>query len=344
MSNERIRISRRKALVGLGSIGLASAGAGLGTYAQFTDQEENSATFTAGGIDGEISWSGSYNGNPVSDQLENVRIEGNEVMGDIHFTDVKPGDYGCVNFSIEVENNPAWVASCMGVKEDIDNRIFEPEVEADDDLDEGQIGDTGVESDGELAQNMYTIPYYDNDGSCTFFENSGPVTPDGDATTAGAFWKNSQPSGQPIAQGEAEEGETYYLAPRSVHDVANNVQSLDTAHWSSEDQSLDMIEPPVGSEVEAGCVMLEGDAEDNTDDDSTGNNTQGVSPLPPDDDAVLNFGYDFHLPFETGNAAQGDRLTITLGFKFLQVRHTEAPNFGSYSPGSNAPNNTDTPS
>jgi predicted ribosomally synthesized peptide with SipW-like signal peptide len=333
MSNERIRISRRKALVGLGSIGLASAGAGLGTYAQFTDQEENSATFTAGGIDGEISWAGSYNGNEVTGQLENVRVEGNDVVGDVHFTDVKPGDYGCVNFGITVSNNPAWVASCLHVTENIDNRVFEPEVEADDDLVEEQIGDTGVESSGELAQNMLTLPYYDSDGSCTFFDSGGPVAPDepDNVFTASEFWSNTQDA-QHIGSGTTEDGTEYYLAPRTVWDVSQNLRSIDTAHWTPRDQSLDMIQAPNGASVGTGCVMLEGDAADG---DDTSNNTQGVSPLQPE--ATLNFGYDFHLPFQTGNKVQGDRMTLSFAFKFLQVRHTEAPEFGSYSPGSNTP-------
>jgi predicted ribosomally synthesized peptide with SipW-like signal peptide len=345
MSNERIKISRRKALVGLGSIGLASAGAGIGTYAQFTDEEENSATFTAGGIDGKLSWSGSYNGNEVDGQLENVKVSDNTVSGDVHFTDVKPGDYGCVNFGIEVDNNPAWVASCLDVTENIDNRVFEPEVKADDDVDSDQIGDTGVQSQGELAQNMLTLPYYDSDGSCTFFDSGGPVAPEDpeNVLTASEFWSNTQdeddPKFPPVGEA-ANDGQRYYLAPRTVNDVSKNLQSIDTARWTERGQSLEFIEAPNGTEVGTGCVMLEGDSADGND---TSNNTQGVSPLQPD--ATLNFGYDFHLPFElTGNAVQGDRMTLSFGFKFLQVRHTEAPNFGSYSPGSNTPNNTDTQS
>ncbi|MFT4947755.1 MAG: putative ribosomally synthesized peptide with SipW-like signal peptide, partial [Natronomonas sp.] len=39
MTDERFDISRRKALAALGTIGVASAGAGLGTSAYFSDQE-----------------------------------------------------------------------------------------------------------------------------------------------------------------------------------------------------------------------------------------------------------------------------------------------------------------
>jgi len=36
---EKFKLSRRKALLGLGTIGLAGAGAGVGTSALFTDKE-----------------------------------------------------------------------------------------------------------------------------------------------------------------------------------------------------------------------------------------------------------------------------------------------------------------
>jgi hypothetical protein len=230
------------------------------------------------------------------------------------------------------------------VTENIDNRVFEPEVDADDDVVSDQIGDTGVQSQGELAQNMLTLPYYDSDGSCTFFDSGGPVAPEDpeNVLTASEFWSNTQDEDDPkFPVGEAaNDGQRYYLAPRTVNDVSKNLQSIDTARWTQRGQSLEFIEAPNGTEVGTGCVMLEGDSADGND---TSNNTQGVSPLQPD--ATLNFGYDFHLPFElTGNAVQGDRMTLSFGFKFLQVRHTEAPNFGSYSPGSNTPNNTDTQS
>jgi len=47
---------------------------------------------------------------------------------------------------------------------------------------------------------------------------------------------------------------------------------------------------------------------------------------------TLNFGYDFHIPFGVGNEIQGDRCSVKLDFQFIQSRHTEAPDFTSYSP------------
>ncbi|MFB6108862.1 MAG: VWA domain-containing protein [Haloplanus sp.] len=62
MTNDRqFSISRRKVLAGLGTIGVASAGAGLGTTAYFSDQEtfENNV-LTAGSLDLKVDWEEHY--------------------------------------------------------------------------------------------------------------------------------------------------------------------------------------------------------------------------------------------------------------------------------------------
>ncbi|WP_136688274.1 vWA domain-containing protein [Halorhabdus amylolytica] len=59
--SERYELSRRKVLAGLGTIGLASAGTGLGTTAYFSDEEtyENN-TLTAGSLDLKVDWEEHY--------------------------------------------------------------------------------------------------------------------------------------------------------------------------------------------------------------------------------------------------------------------------------------------
>jgi predicted ribosomally synthesized peptide with SipW-like signal peptide len=61
MSDEKFSLSRRKALAALGTIGVASAGAGLGTSAYFSDQEtfENNQ-LTAGTLDLGVGYSTHY--------------------------------------------------------------------------------------------------------------------------------------------------------------------------------------------------------------------------------------------------------------------------------------------
>jgi len=72
--NKSIGLSRRKMLAGLGAIGVASAGAGLGTTAYFSDEESfEGNTITAGELDLSVTWQQLYHGAPQS---------------------TRPGDYG----------------------------------------------------------------------------------------------------------------------------------------------------------------------------------------------------------------------------------------------------------
>jgi predicted ribosomally synthesized peptide with SipW-like signal peptide len=325
MSNERIRISRRKALVGLGSIGLASAGAGLGTYAQFTDEEQGTTTFTAGGIDGTLECAVSYLGTEVQpmggEVIDEVpegapeattHVEDGEGAGcSIAFTDIKPGDYGSILFKLQVQNNPAWVASCIGDINDRDARNFEPEVEADDDVDEPNSGPNGVgsETDGELANNMLLIPFYDSDNKSSFFDNNGiPEQQDlqsyGDGTSDD-FWDNAQKELKPLTFNQAAA-----------------VQGTDTINWSDGAKDPVTEAPPDGTDVDQGCILLDGDLNAG---DSSSDNTQEAAPL--QDGNTVYFGYDWHLPYTTGNAAQGDEMSVSFGFVFSQTRHSGGPQF-----------------
>jgi predicted ribosomally synthesized peptide with SipW-like signal peptide len=61
MSDKPIQLSRRKALAALGTIGVASAGAGLGTTAYFSDREEfNGNKLVAGSLDLKVDWEEHY--------------------------------------------------------------------------------------------------------------------------------------------------------------------------------------------------------------------------------------------------------------------------------------------
>jgi len=61
MTDRQFDLSRRKALVALGTIGVASAGAGIGTSASFSDREtfENNR-LTAGELDLKVGWQEHY--------------------------------------------------------------------------------------------------------------------------------------------------------------------------------------------------------------------------------------------------------------------------------------------
>ncbi|OYR71883.1 hypothetical protein DJ71_20170, partial [Halorubrum sp. E3] len=64
-TNDTIGLSRRKLLAGLGAVGVASAGAGLGTTAYFNDTEAfEGNTLTAGELDLKLDYKSTYLGGP----------------------------------------------------------------------------------------------------------------------------------------------------------------------------------------------------------------------------------------------------------------------------------------
>jgi predicted ribosomally synthesized peptide with SipW-like signal peptide len=68
MSDKQFKISRRSVLAGLGTIGIASAGAGLGTTAYFSDEETfEDNRLQAGEFDLKLDWEHKYFGPEMSD-------------------------------------------------------------------------------------------------------------------------------------------------------------------------------------------------------------------------------------------------------------------------------------
>ena len=203
MNDDTIGLSRRKMLVGLGAVGVASAGAGLGTTAYFNDTEtfENN-TLTAGSLDlfVHVDYSedqGSYasystppgsfiNGNVVG-QIEDGQIvtaEGESLS--IQVSDLKPGDSGEGEFCFSIVDNPAYMWMCGEVTANDENGQNEPEMDADTTVGEGM---------GELADAMQvTVSYCTADGETgakiisgsladvmSALDNGVPLSGDGDA-------------------------------------------------------------------------------------------------------------------------------------------------------------------
>lgn len=311
-------------LQGLGAIGAAGAVGGVGTWAQFTDTEEGAVTFTAGGIDGHVRAGASYNGQDLQ------KFDGNgfdtleDGIGlDVSLDDIKPGDYGCFSFGIEVESNPAWVAACIGFKDSYDSTVFEPETDVDGDVDSSQIGATGVQSPGELEDHILTIPFYGGQmppsepfNPCVFFDPELEEFHTEDYQGSNAvgvptqFWDNS------------ENG----LTPATLKDAAS-FQAIDTVAWDG-GGVVDTYSVGDSIAVGPGCVFLNGAL--NT------SNQKEAAPIQPGSE--FRFGWDWHLPFDTGNIVQGDSLELQLGFVFGQTRHTQSAQLSSvFAPGQNLP-------
>jgi predicted ribosomally synthesized peptide with SipW-like signal peptide len=247
MTDDTFELSRRKALAGLGTIGLASAGAGMGTSAFFSDEEVFTAnSLTAGELDLKVDWEEHYSDwsadeeqfggmagpdetadytLPAPDDDPNasdIRLvfsdqdafwdatsieafpdrlgpdeeydgiqaeipEGEEctVLGDldgvlsaprrtrgtvkgqttnpgdpvINISDIKPGDFGEVTYSLHLCGNPGYVWVNGEVTENAENGITEPE---------GADPDENGGEPGELLDAIQARLFYDENGNNQF--------------------------------------------------------------------------------------------------------------------------------------------------------------------------------
>ena len=152
-------LSRRKMLAGLGAIGLASAGAGLGTSAYFSDREtfENNS-LTAGTLDMSVTadvvaanqfWveQGGLDVSAVADAQD-------AVMG-LQIDDIKPGDWGIICFEIEVGDNPGYVQVCTENFSEAGGPNPEPEQAAEGDAD----------NDADLGEFLLTTVWQEYNGA-----------------------------------------------------------------------------------------------------------------------------------------------------------------------------------
>jgi len=167
MNTNRFTASRRELLLGAGTIGIASLGAGVGTYAAFSDREQTTAIVTAGALDLRVHHESNYNGRS-SDDVTDGSVDGDPcVVFDL--PDVKPGDSGRSRFCFELRNNPAYLWLCGELTANAEAGLTEPERKTEDAADYGT---------GELADAIdVTLKYADAAG------NGGEIITEGDLRT-----------------------------------------------------------------------------------------------------------------------------------------------------------------
>jgi predicted ribosomally synthesized peptide with SipW-like signal peptide len=163
MTDDNFKLTRRKALAGLTTIGIAGVGAGMGTSALFSDEEEfENNSIEAGELDLFVDYATSVtqDGVDTGSTTNDGTIQGG-VSGKYQISDVKPGDSGSLVFCPKIVDNPGWlfVGSADGVT-DFENGQTEPEQEVDD-----SGGDPG-KGNGELSENIQvTVSYCEYGGS-----------------------------------------------------------------------------------------------------------------------------------------------------------------------------------
>lgn len=172
---DTFELTRRKALIGLGSIGAASAGAGLGTSALFSDQESFSDnSIQAGALDLFVDYvtTVDQDGVDTGSTTNNGQIQGDgSAVKQYAIKDAKPGDSGFLAFCPKLVDNPGhlWVGT-TGLT-DYENGQTEPEASADD-SGGGAVGNPNDGAGaGELSEHIQvTVSYCE----ATVAEPSGP--------------------------------------------------------------------------------------------------------------------------------------------------------------------------
>ena len=158
-----IKLSRRKALASLGAVGVASAGAGVGTSAYFSDQEDFSDnTIQAGefGVNIEFNEAASSidQGGIGPDELGDwYNLDENQVMTSLSITDAKPGDTYDPCWDITTEHNPGFVQ--------LEGEEVSDEDGSDADIDPNEISDIAEDSDFESlgeSENVTAIVSFGN--------------------------------------------------------------------------------------------------------------------------------------------------------------------------------------
>ncbi|WP_276258273.1 FG-GAP repeat protein [Haloglomus litoreum] len=154
MSGDQVLVdlTRRRILVGAGAIGLASAGAGLGTSALFSDRESfDGNSLVAGTLDLLVHYDATYQGSPATNLATPSGVVDGEAGLFYTLEDVKPGDSGAVTFCFELHTNPAYLWVRTTGTEDAENGQNDPEIDAE-----------GVDTDGlgELDDAIVASAFY----------------------------------------------------------------------------------------------------------------------------------------------------------------------------------------
>jgi predicted ribosomally synthesized peptide with SipW-like signal peptide len=334
----KLTLTRRRLLAGLGTVGIASAGAGLGTTAYFSDQETfGNSELTAGEFDLKMDWQVTYTGpngfeyvtaspdqyhnNPddpmqlaENDDFFNRFVEGPDGVRDPIFT---RDELATMRFGVGFDELDASQRSAVeaqfrsqfaDVPQDLDGPIL--------DLDDVKPGDEGAIS--------FSLHLFDNPGY--IWLNGGLI----EARENG----HTEPEGSdPDTVGPADEVATT---------LDNDVELLDeiraTVWYDADgDAELDAGEP----------VLLGGNADPTANPTlrqvlallSTGNG------IPLDGEGAIDggavgracfensttyyVGFRWELPVDHANQIQSDGLTFDVGFYAEQCRHNDGRGMGA---------------
>jgi len=282
-------------LAGLGAVGLASAGAGLGTSAYFSDEESfTNNSLTAGTLDMSVTaeivaadeyWSQQFDvgSSTVADGNYTFFDSGGNQTGEsptfsFAVDDIKPGDWAIICFDIEVESNPGYVQVRTESFDEFGGANPEPE--------QGAEGDS--DNDADLGEFLLATVWqgYDDSG-----DKSGLSTLD------------------PVFNNASDDLNIDYEEP---FDLGGGVDTDDDDDFDGDDRAHYTNAREANAALENGYIIKDANGD----------------PLPVNDtegEGVYSFCLLLELPADVGNVVQGDGISFDLVFETEQVRHNEDP-------------------
>jgi predicted ribosomally synthesized peptide with SipW-like signal peptide len=333
MTDERFDISRRKALAALGTIGVASAGAGLGTSAYFSDQEtfENNQLM-AGTLDVGVGYSAHYSDWMPNDDglaedangVDVVMFEGdpNEVGDSGDLAEQAPAGY------TGLPANDAWLIAV----DDPDQFLANTQYQSFNDED-GALTSCPLSEDDQAEAAPVAIDLDDvkpgDFGEVTFdfriCDNPGFVWLTGELNSA-----SENGVTEPEADDPQEDGPTDETITEASEIGSSDIELLDvvqTAIWVDDgDNYQDGGESPTIQSLGSLLESLGGEGPGvgvagNTAPEDGGGAASARNCFAGDEKHSIAFAW--WVPIDHGNEIQSDSVSFDLGLYTEQCRHND---------------------
>jgi predicted ribosomally synthesized peptide with SipW-like signal peptide len=321
MSHDDFKIPRRKALAALGTIGVASAGAGLGTSAYFSDQEtfENNR-LVAGTLDLGVAYSAHYS-DWSADEGEGVDVVmydgGPDEVGDADALAAQAPD-GYTGLPA----NDAWLIAVDDPGQFLANTQYDSYNDAEGDLVCTEIGGASSQADGAPRPVIDLEDVKPGDfGEITFdfllCDNPGYVWLEGTLQNASENGVTEPEADDPDEESGVVELLDVVRAAVWIDD-GNNYQNGDEEPFAlgSLREILGMVSGSNGTALNSGS-----DAEQ-----YGGTGEQGC--FAGGERHSLAFAW--WVPVDHGNEIQSDSATFDLGFYTEQCRHNAGGRFSTF--------------
>ena len=323
MSND-FNISRRKALAALGTIGVASAGAGLGTSAYFSDQEtfENNQ-LTAGTLDMKVAATEYYSdwssdeaqlGGMASDAAStDIRLPAGEAQSDAQDIAIDLID----DYSGDASDVYAAFFDTIATGDTVNGGL-------DAALDDGLCDDTpAADAEGRPIIDIADVKPGDFGGAQFAFElcdNPGYVWLNGGLVSA-----SENGTTEPEADDPDEESGTVELL--DAIQVAYGVGPIngDTSAFEDTDSGFQPVEQYTLREFLNAASSGQGLelAGDTPAEQGGGTGRNCFAGSPDEGSEVHQVSLVWWLPINHGNQVQSDSVTFDLGFYTEQCRHND---------------------